>query len=46
MSNNSNTKVNQTKIPDNYSRGGAQTPTYTPPPMPKVVPAKPSNPKK
>lgn len=44
--NNNNNKGNDPKAPDNYTHRGAQTPTYTPPPMPKIVPAKPSNPSK
>lgn len=30
------------KGPDTYTHRGAQTPTYTPPPMPNVAPAKPT----
>jgi hypothetical protein len=43
MPNNNNNKGNQPKVPTDYTHKGAQTPTYTPPPMPKIVPAKPSN---
>lgn len=44
MSNNNKRKTQN--IPNGHSNRGAQTPTYTPPPMPKVKPAKSSQPSK
>lgn len=43
---NSNNGSSKKNVPDNYTNRGAKTPTYPAPPMPKTVPAKPSNPKK
>lgn len=40
MSNNQN---NTPKAPNTHSQRGSQTPTYSPPPMPNVAPAKPSS---
>jgi hypothetical protein len=41
--NQKNNSSSTPKAPDTYTHKGTQTPTYTPPPMPQVSPAKSSD---
>ena len=42
MSNEKADANDSTKVPDTYTHRGAQTPIYTPPPMPNIKPTTPS----